>query len=212
MTIAIKRRGFCDYQTTLREMRELTDNRTADNIDELWLLQHPPVYTLGQSGERKHILSPGAIPIVHSDRGGQATYHGPGQVIAYLMLDLRRRQLGARKLVRLLQLTVVELLAGFDIFAAADAAAPGVYVGGKKIAALGLRVRRGCCYHGISVNVQMDLSPFDGINIFAVMKNDGYAERFAPPTRRSQNRAQPDKNNAVPENAKLFQRFALFHW
>ncbi len=158
-------RGFCDYQQTLQQMREITNHRTAQCQDELWLLQHPPVYTLGQSGGRRHILSPGAIPVVQSDRGGQATYHGPGQVVAYLLLDLRRAQLGARALVRCLQEVVAKVLAGYGICASDNAAAPGVYVGGKKIAALGLRVRRGCCYHGISLNVAMDLSPFDGINV-----------------------------------------------
>lgn len=146
-------------------MRAITDKRTAQFEDELWLLQHPPVYTLGQGGESRHILSPGAIPVVRSDRGGQATYHGPGQVVAYLLLDLRRMQLGARALVCKLQEVVVKMLALYNIDANGDAASPGVYVGGKKIAALGLRVRRGCCYHGISVNVAMDLSPFDGINV-----------------------------------------------
>lgn len=161
----IKLRGFCDYQLTLQQMQTITGNRTAQCEDELWLLQHPPVYTLGQSGGRRHIRTPGAIPVVQSDRGGMATYHGPGQVVAYLLLDVRRMQLGARALVRKLQEVIAQMLAGYGIDAEGNAAAPGVYVGGKKIAALGLRVRRGCCYHGVSLNVAMDLSPFDGIDV-----------------------------------------------
>lgn len=171
-------------------MRDMTERRTAQVEDELWLLQHPPVYTLGQGGERRHILSPGAIPVVHSDRGGQATYHGPGQVVAYLLLDLRRMRLGARAFVRKLQQVISETLAGYGISASGDIGAPGVYVDGKKIAALGLRVRGGCCYHGISLNVAMDLSPFDGINVcgyetmqctqMADMGFDGGAEDVMP--------------------------------
>lgn len=165
MTIAVKMRGVCDYRQTLNEMRAFTDNRDAKTEDEIWLLQHPPVYTLGQAGKLEHILSPGDIPVIRTDRGGQATYHGPGQLIAYALLDLRRRSFGLRELARRLESAAASLLAEHNISAKGDARAPGVYTGGKKIAALGLRVRRGCCYHGLSLNVAMDLSPFDGINI-----------------------------------------------
>jgi lipoyl(octanoyl) transferase len=141
-------------------MRAFTDARGPDTEDQLWLLEHPAVYTLGQAGRVEHLLHPGAIPVVHCDRGGQVTYHGPGQLIAYLLLDMRRSGLGVRRLVRLLEESVVALLAQRGIEPAVRADAPGVYVAGAKIASLGLRVRRGCTYHGLALNVAMDLQPF----------------------------------------------------
>ena len=150
--------------STLTAMRQLTDSRDADSPDELWLLQHPPVFTQGQAGKAEHVLAPGAIPVIQVDRGGQVTYHGPGQWVLYLMVDLRRQQLGVRDLVNLIERSVVQLLQEYAISAVNKPEAPGVYVAGEKIAALGLRVRRGCSYHGLALNVDMDLEPFGRIN------------------------------------------------
>jgi lipoyl(octanoyl) transferase len=145
-------------------MQAFTDARDGDTPDELWLLTHPPVYTLGQAGRPEHLLAPGEIPVIRVDRGGQVTYHGPGQLVAYLLLDLRRAGLGVRRLVSLLEQSVIDLLGGYGIAAAARPDAPGVYVDGAKIASLGLRVRRGCSFHGLALNVDMDLAPFTRIN------------------------------------------------
>lgn len=158
------RKGLVEYAPTLEAMRAFTDSRTQDTPDELWLLQHPAVFTQGQAGKAEHVLAPGDIPVVQVDRGGQVTYHGPGQWVVYLLIDLRRRSLGVRDLVTLIEASLVELLAGYGIAAAADPKAPGVYVEGRKIASLGLRVRRGCSYHGLALNVDMDLEPFSRIN------------------------------------------------
>lgn len=157
-------KGLVEYAPTLEAMRAFTDSRTQDTPDELWLLQHPAVFTQGQAGKAEHVLAPGDIPVVQVDRGGQVTYHGPGQWVVYLLIDLRRRSLGVRDLVTLIEASLVELLAGYGITAAADPKAPGVYVEGRKIASLGLRVRRGCSYHGLALNVDMDLEPFSRIN------------------------------------------------
>jgi len=145
-------------------MRQLTDSRDVDSPDELWLLQHPPVFTQGQAGKAEHVLAPGAIPVIQVDRGGQVTYHGPGQWVLYLMVDLRRLQLGVRDLVNVIERSVVQLLQEYAISAVNKPDAPGVYVAGEKIASLGLRVRRGCSYHGLALNVDMDLEPFERIN------------------------------------------------
>ncbi len=163
--VTVKMRGFCDYRKTLEEMRAFTDARGENDCDELWLLQHPPVYTLGQGANMRDVLQSNGVPVVRADRGGRATYHGPGQAVAYILLDLRRRKMGPRELARRLESAAAGLLAEHGIAAAGDIKAPGVYARGKKIASLGLRVRRGCCYHGLSLNVAMDLSPFDGINV-----------------------------------------------
>lgn len=162
--LLVRRHGLSDYSAAWAEMRAFTDGRTQDTPDELWLLQHPPVFTLGQAGRAEHLLDPGEIPVIQTDRGGQVTYHGPGQLIAYLLVDLRRVGLGVKGLVHLLEGAVIGLLAGYGIEAEARADAPGVYVAGAKIASLGLRVRRGCSYHGLSLNVDMDLTPFLRIN------------------------------------------------
>lgn len=159
-----ERLGRVDYEDTWRAMREFTDSRDGDTEDQLWLLQHPPVFTQGQAGKAEHLLMPGDIPVVQTDRGGQVTYHGPGQWVVYLLLDLRRLHLGIRDLVDLIEQSVVSLLARYDIVAAPRRDAPGVYVEGEKIASLGLRVRRGCSYHGLALNVDMDLEPFSRIN------------------------------------------------
>jgi lipoyl(octanoyl) transferase len=156
--------GLADYASTLDAMRDFTDQRGADTPDELWLLQHPRVFTQGQAGKAEHVLAPGDIPVVQVDRGGQVTYHGPGQWVLYLLIDLRRRRMGVRDLVDVIEHGIVALLAEYGISAAAQKGAPGVYVDGAKIASLGLRVRRGCSYHGLALNVDMDLEPFSRIN------------------------------------------------
>ncbi len=162
---AVKRLGRADYLTTWRAMQELTTNRNDDTPDELWLLEHPPVYTLGMAGKPAHLpRTANGIPLVRIDRGGQITYHGPGQVVVYLLLDMKRRGLSVRPLVRLMEQAVIDLLADHGATAIYRADAPGVYVNGAKIAALGLRIRRGCCYHGLALNVAMDLGPFRDIN------------------------------------------------
>lgn len=160
----IEHLGVQPYEKTWRAMREYTDHRTPDDTDLIWMVQHPPVYTLGQAGDPQHLLVNSDIPLVRTDRGGQITYHGPGQVIAYVMYDLRRTGMGVRQFVTYLEKAVIALLDGLSIKARANPKAPGVYVEAKKIAALGLRVRRGCSYHGISLNVKMDLTPFTQIN------------------------------------------------
>jgi lipoyl(octanoyl) transferase len=145
-------------------MRQFTDQRDAGTTDELWLLEHPPVFTLGQAARPEHILDAGEIPVVKTDRGGQVTYHGPGQLVAYLLLDLKRAGLGVKRLVNLLEQSVIDLLAAYGVIAAARPDAPGVYVDGAKIASVGLRVRQGCSYHGIALNLDLELEPFARIN------------------------------------------------
>lgn len=162
--LAVKYLGLVDYVPTWRAMQEFTAQRAAHTPDELWLLQHPPVYTLGQAGKREHILRASAIPIIGVDRGGQVTYHGPGQVVGYVLLDLKRRGYGVRELVQRLEQALIDLLDGYGIQAARRAKAPGVYVAEHKIAALGLRIKRGMSYHGLALNVDMDLAPFQAIN------------------------------------------------
>jgi lipoyl(octanoyl) transferase len=156
--------GRVEYEPTWRAMQDFTAQRTADTPDEIWLLEHPPVYTLGQAGKPEHLIAATDIPVVPIDRGGQITYHGPGQVVAYVLVDLRRRGYGIRELVTRMEQAVIDLLAAEGVAAARLAGAPGVYVGGAKIAALGLRVRHGCTYHGLAFNVDMDLAPFAAIN------------------------------------------------
>ncbi|APZ44112.1 lipoyl(octanoyl) transferase LipB [Acidihalobacter ferrooxydans] len=156
--------GRRPYLPVWQAMRDFTDVRTPDTPDEFWVVEHPPVFTLGQAARREHLLAPGEIPVVQIDRGGQVTYHGPGQVVIYTLLDLRRRRLGVRALVEALEQGVIALLEEYDIAAHARRDAPGVYVGKRKIAALGLRVRRGCSYHGLAFNVDMDLAPYQRIN------------------------------------------------
>ncbi|HEX4938883.1 MAG TPA: lipoyl(octanoyl) transferase LipB, partial [Candidatus Kapabacteria bacterium] len=145
-------------------MQALTNSRGSRTGDEIWLLQHPPVFTQGQAGKAEHLLAPGDIPVVQVDRGGQVTYHGPGQLVAYLLVDLRRLRIGARELVTRIETSLVQTLAELDIEAAPRADAPGVYTQGRKIASLGLRIRHGCSFHGLALNVDMDLEPFHRIN------------------------------------------------
>ncbi|MBL4610015.1 MAG: lipoyl(octanoyl) transferase LipB [Pseudomonadaceae bacterium] len=160
----VRRLGLVDYLPTLEAMRALTAERGPDTPDEIWLLEHPPVFTQGQAGKPEHVLAAGDIPVVQVERGGQVTYHGPGQLVAYLMLDIRRMELGVRDLVTAMERSLVRLLASYGVEAAPRADAPGVYVGSAKIASLGLRIRRGCSFHGLALNVDMDMQPFQRIN------------------------------------------------
>ena len=160
----IRRLGRVDYEPTWRAMQEFTAGRTPETPDELWVVEHPSVFTLGQAGKREHILSDVGIPVVKIDRGGQVTYHGPGQVVIYLLLDLQRLKIKVRELVTAIEQAIIDFLAEHGAAAGRRPGAPGVYVGDAKIAALGLRIRNGCCYHGLSLNVDMDLHPFTAIN------------------------------------------------
>jgi len=163
--VIVKRLGLVEYAPALEAMRVFTAARGADTSDEIWLLQHPPVYTLGQAGKPEHLLqNPANIPLVRIDRGGQITYHGPGQLVAYLLLDLPRRRLKVRELVHLMEQAIIDTLADYGLAAQRKDGAPGVYIAGDKIAALGLRVRNGCSYHGLAINVDADLAPFGWIN------------------------------------------------
>ena len=162
--VIVRRLGVVDYEPTWQAMQQLTQQRDASTADELWFLQHPRVFTQGQAGKAEHVLAPGDIPVVKVDRGGQVTYHGPGQLVGYLMLDLSRRHMGPRALVRLIEDALVDTLAHWGIDAAPREEAPGVYVGDRKIASLGLRIRRGCSFHGLALNVDMDMEPFRRIN------------------------------------------------
>lgn len=169
MTPHIHTLGLVDYIPTWDAMKRFTaermpDGQTPGTRDEIWLVQHPPTYTQGLAGKPEHLLNPTNIPVVKIDRGGQITYHGPGQIVAYLLLDMRRWKLGVRELVRLMEQAVIGLLAGYSVAAHSREDAPGVYVDGAKIASLGLKIRNGCCYHGLALNVDMDLSPFANIN------------------------------------------------
>ncbi|MBN8741415.1 MAG: octanoyltransferase [Lysobacterales bacterium 69-70] len=156
--------GLWPYEPVWRAMQAFTDARTPDTTDEFWLLQHEPVFTLGQAGKTEHVLAPGDIPVIPVDRGGQVTYHGPGQIMAYVLVDLRRRGIGVRELVQRIEQAVIDTLGNWNIAAERREGAPGVYVAGAKVAALGLRVRRGCSFHGLAFNAAMDLEPFHRIN------------------------------------------------
>ena len=160
----VKTLGLCDYQATWQTMKDFTGSRNEQTRDEIWLLQHPPVFTQGIAGKPEHLLHDHGIAVVKTDRGGQITYHGPGQIIAYLLLDIRRLKLGVRELVRLMENAVIGLLDDYCVKAAGRIKAPGVYVGNAKIASLGLKIRKNFCYHGIALNVDMDLTPFSYIN------------------------------------------------
>lgn len=156
--------GLADYQMVYDEMTTFTEQRQSDTPDELWFLQHPPVFTQGQAGKAEHLLFPGDIPVIQTDRGGQVTYHGPGQLVVYLMIDIARKGWGARQLVSSIEQAIVDTLAEWDIDAAPKADAPGVYTDGRKIASLGLRIRHGRSFHGLALNIDMDLEPFQRIN------------------------------------------------
>ncbi|WP_147196206.1 lipoyl(octanoyl) transferase LipB [Pantoea sp. MBD-2R] len=163
-TLLIRQLGLQPWAPVSQAMHDFTNQRDEDTPDEIWLVEHLPVFTQGQAGKAEHLLGPGDIPVMQSDRGGQVTYHGPGQQVMYVLLNLKRRKTGVRQLVTAIEQTVVETLAHFDIEAAARPDAPGVYVSGKKICSLGLRIRNGCSFHGLALNVDMDLSPFHRIN------------------------------------------------
>jgi lipoyl(octanoyl) transferase len=162
--VRVRRLGRVPFEPTWREMQAFTESRNTGTPDELWLLEHYPVFTLGLAGKREHVLAPGDIPVVNTDRGGQVTYHGPGQLVVYPLLDLKRRKLGPRDLVCALEQATVAMLAVWNIDSRARPDAPGVYVGERKVASIGLRIRRGASYHGIAINVAMDLEPFTRIN------------------------------------------------
>ena len=162
--LGVRELGVQVYEPVWHAMQDFTNQRTADTGDELWLVQHPPVFTQGQAGKAEHLLLPGDIPVVQVDRGGQVTYHGPGQLVAYPLVDVRRLGLGVRELVSRIEQSLIDLLASYGVSAEARADAPGVYVNGAKIASLGLRIRRGCSFHGLALNVDMDLQPFQRIN------------------------------------------------
>jgi lipoyl(octanoyl) transferase len=192
--LIVRHLGRVEYQPTWHDMQRFTDERGPASADELWFLEHPPVFTLGLNGRREHVLAAGDIPVVQVDRGGQVTYHGPGQLVVYPLLDLRRLGLNIRELVMRLENAVIELCAGFGIEAAGRRDAPGVYVAGRKLASIGLRVRRGGTYHGIALNVLNDLEPFSRINpcgyaglqvtrladLAPVRNLDEIAQRFEP--------------------------------
>jgi lipoyl(octanoyl) transferase len=160
----IQRLGLVEYEPTWRAMQRFTDERGPDTPDEIWFLQHPPVFTLGMNASAAHVLAPGEIPVVQIDRGGQVTYHGPGQLVVYPLVDLRRACLGIRDLVTALERSIIDLAADYGVMAEARRSAPGVYVDGRKLASVGIRVRRGASYHGLALNVSLDLEPFGRIN------------------------------------------------
>lgn len=163
-TLHIRHLGQQDYQTVWHAMQAYTDNRDAHSHDELWIVEHLPVFTQGQAGKSEHILNPGDIPVIQVDRGGQVTYHGPGQLVVYPLIDIKRAKLGVRQLVNHIEQSIIDMLAQYGINAYAKADAPGVYVQECKIASLGLRIRKGCSFHGLALNVDMDLAPFRRIN------------------------------------------------
>ena len=164
MRLVVRHLGLQDYEPIWQAMQQFTDERDKNTEDEIWLVQHPRVFTLGKAGKQEHLLSTGDIPVVQVDRGGQVTYHAPGQLVAYILLDLNRLNMGVRELVTVLELAIIDTLSEYGITAESRRDAPGVYVEGRKIAALGLRVRRGFCFHGLALNVDMDLEPFARIN------------------------------------------------
>lgn len=173
----VRNLGQCDYVPVWREMQAFTAARSENTADELWIVEHPPVFTMGLNAKTEHLLNPGDIPVINVDRGGQVTYHGPGQLVIYTLIDLQRRHLGVKELVRFIEQAIIHLLADYGIEAEGREDAPGVYVAGAKIAALGLRVKKGCTYHGLALNIDMDLAPFSRINPC------GYADMAVTQTR-----------------------------
>ncbi|MEJ2384547.1 MAG: lipoyl(octanoyl) transferase LipB [Xanthomonadales bacterium] len=162
--LVVRRLGLADYLPVWRAMQDFTDRRDAATVDEFWLVQHPPVFTQGQAGRAEHLLAPGAIPVIQVDRGGQVTYHGPGQIVGYPLIDLRRLGVGVKDFVHRIEEAIIRVLARYGVTGERIAGAPGIYVAGAKIASLGLRVRRGCSFHGLAFNIDMDLEPFRRIN------------------------------------------------
>jgi lipoyl(octanoyl) transferase len=162
--LRVRRLGLCEYEPVWHAMQDFTDRRDEDTIDELWLVQHPPVFTQGQAGKAEHVLAPGDIPVIQVDRGGQVTYHGPGQIVAYPLLDIRRSGLGVRDLVNRIEESIIRVLAHYRVKGERRKGAPGIYVRDEKVASIGLRVRRGRTFHGLAFNIDMDLEPFQRIN------------------------------------------------
>ena len=160
----IRHLGRQDYESIWHAMQEYTDNRDSDSADELWVVEHPPVFTQGQAGKAEHVLAPGDIPVIQVDRGGQVTYHGPGQLVVYPLIDIKRLKIGVRQLVNTIEQSIVDMLKGYGVEAYPKADAPGVYVNEAKVASLGLRIRKGCSFHGLALNVNMDMEPFHRIN------------------------------------------------
>lgn len=189
--ILVRHLGLQPYEPVSQAMHDFTDRRDDTTPDEIWLVEHLPVFTQGQAGKAEHLLMTGDIPVIQSDRGGQVTYHGPGQQVMYVLLNLKRRKLGVRELVTLLEQTVVNTLAEYDIDAHPRADAPGVYVGEMKICSLGLRIRKGCSFHGLALNINMDLAPFQRINPC------GYAGMEMTQMRQWVNTATPDNIRPV---------------
>lgn len=162
--VRLRRLGLAPYEPVWRAMQRFTDARDDSTGDEIWLVQHPPVFTQGQAGKAEHVLAPGDIPVIQVDRGGQVTYHGPGQIVAYPLIDLRRRDIGVKDFVCRIEQAIIDVLQDYGVTGERLAGAPGIYVGGEKIASLGLRVRRGCSFHGLAFNIEMGLEPFQRIN------------------------------------------------
>lgn len=162
--LGVRRLGLASYEPVWRAMQAFTDRRDQNTLDELWLVQHPPVFTQGQAGKAEHVLAPGDIPVIQVDRGGQVTYHGPGQIVAYPLVDIRRKGIGVKNFVHRIEEAIIFVLSGYGVTGERKPGAPGIYVDGAKIASLGLRVRRGCTFHGLAFNVEMDLEPFQRIN------------------------------------------------
>lgn len=162
--LQVRRLGLMDYEPVWRAMQAFTDRRDENTPDELWLVEHPPVFTQGQAGRAEHILAPGDIPVIQVDRGGQVTYHGPGQIVAYPLIDISRSGMGVRQLVKGIEQAIIDVLQSYGVQAQLQEGAPGVYIDGVKIASLGLRIRRGKSFHGLAFNIDMDLEPFDRIN------------------------------------------------
>lgn len=163
-TVIIRSLGLCAYEHVWQAMRNFTHQRTEDTLDEIWLLEHPSIFTQGQNGQQKHVLNPGIIPVIHVDRGGQITYHGPGQLVVYPLINIQRKRLNVREIVSILEKSVIQLLTEYAITATTQCDAPGVYVNAQKICSIGLRIRRGCTFHGLALNVDMDLQPFTRIH------------------------------------------------
>ena len=163
-TLNVRQLGVQPYEPVWRAMQRFTDHRDEQTVDELWVVEHPPVFTVGQAGGMEHVLAPGDIPVIHVDRGGQVTYHGPGQIVAYPMINLERRNIGVRSMVTLIEQVIIDTLAAYSVEAQRREKAPGVYAADQKVASLGLRVRKGCTFHGLALNVAMDLEPFTRIH------------------------------------------------